>query len=62
MWKAGEIVGFIFDGTYWHIINETVADQSHYGKTILTNSVNTNSNTMAASAAGLKAVYEAIPS
>lgn len=43
-WTAGEVVYFIYDGTNWIIINGAKATTATYGRTILTNTINSDTD------------------
>lgn len=38
-WYTGEVKDFVFDGSYWIMVDGMVATTAYYGKTLLTNSV-----------------------
>lgn len=53
MWSAGEVVGFVYDGTYWVAIEKALATTTYYGVTKLSTSGTSSSDTLALSPAPL---------
>ena len=45
MWSAGEVVGFVYDGTYWIAIEKALATSTYYGVTKLVTSGTSSSDT-----------------
>lgn len=58
MWTSGAVVGFIYDGTYWIMVNGTTATTSYYGVTKLSSSVSSGSTTEAATPSAVKTAYD----
>ena len=46
MWYAGEVVSFVYDGTYWMMIDGGVATTTYYGATKLQSTIS-NTDTVA---------------
>lgn len=55
-WNAGEVVGFIYDGTNWIIENGGVATGTYYGKTKLNASLSSTSTVLAATPSAVNAL------
>ena len=47
MWSSGEIVGFVYDGTYWVAIQKALATSTYYGMTKLSTSGTSTSDALA---------------
>jgi len=47
MWSPGEIVGFVYDGTYWVAIQKALATKTYYGMTKLSSSATSTSDSLA---------------
>ena len=58
MWRAGEVVGFVYDGVNFVMLDGGTADTSNYGVTKLTNSHTSTSQSLAASASAVKDAYD----
>ena len=58
MWRIGEVVDFVYDGTDFVAVDHGLASTTYYGVTKLTNSVTTSSAAMAASATAVKTVND----
>lgn len=58
MWRAGEVVDFVYDGTNWVMINGGIASTTYYGVTKLVNSVSSTSTSMAATPNSVKQAYD----
>lgn len=58
-WSPGSMVMFIYDGSYWVMLNGTTASTSYYGITKLADSTDSNSTTLAATANSVRKAYEA---
>ena len=43
-WRAGEVVEFVYDGTYWRMLDRVMANTSYYGLVRLSNSISSNAN------------------
>lgn len=54
-WQGGAIITFVYNGTYWIVINGQHADTTYWGKTKLSNTI-ANDQTVALTP---KAVYDA---
>lgn len=61
MWGAGEIVHFVYDGTYFLIVEGYRASTDYYGVTRLNNSTSSTSETEAATPLAVKTVADSIP-
>jgi hypothetical protein len=59
-WSAGEAVVFVWNGSCFLICNGGVATTENYGKTRLTNAVDSSSETLAATAKAVKTVNDRI--
>ena len=57
-WVAGEVVGFVYDGTYWLTIRGGLATTTYFGLTKLENSVESTSTTYAATPNSVKMAYD----
>ncbi len=57
-WIQGAVVEFVYDGTYWIMLNGMTASKYWYGLTILCNDTTTSSDTMAATASAVKTAYD----
>lgn len=57
-WQAGEVVGFVYNGTYYVIIDGGIASTTYYGATKLLNSVTSTSNAYAATPNAVKMAYD----
>lgn len=55
-WNAGEVIGFIYDGTNWIIENGGVATGTYYGKTKLNTSLSSTSTVLAATPSAINAL------
>ena len=58
MWKAGEVVGFVYTGSEFVVIDSGVASTTYYGITKLTNSVSSTSTTTSATPNSVKTAYD----
>lgn len=58
MWNAGAVVEFIYDGTYWVMVNGTTATTTYYGLAKLSSSVSSTSTTLAATPSAVKQAYD----
>lgn len=61
-WRAGEVIDLVYDGTDFIMSDGGQASTGYYGKTILSNSTSSASQTTAASSKAVKDTYDAIPS
>lgn len=57
-WQAGEIVGFVYDGTNWIMIDGGTATTSYYGVTKLSNSTSSTNSSLAATPYAVKQAYD----
>lgn len=60
-WGSGESVMFVYDGTYWIMIDGYQASTYHYGKTILENNVTSGSEAKAATPLMVLKVAKTVP-
>ena len=58
MWQAGAVVEFVYDGTYWIMLNGATATTTYYGLTKLSSSVSSTSTTEAATPSAVKQAYD----
>lgn len=61
MWKAGEVVDLVYDGSNFVMTKGGKADTSFYGITKLSNSTNSSATDVAATSKAVKDVNDAIP-
>lgn len=57
-WHSGEIIGFIYDGTNFKMINGGIASTDYYGMTKLSNETNSTSTNLAATPYAVKITYD----
>lgn len=57
-WQGGEAVDFVYDGTYFLMVDNAPATTTYYGPTKLTSSTSSTSTTLAATASAVKAAYD----
>ena len=57
-WTAGEIIDFVYDGTYFVMINAGTAGTTYYGLTKLSSSVSSTSEAVAATSKAVKTVND----
>jgi len=57
-WYSGEVVDFVYDGTYFIIADGGVASTSYYGVTKLSSSTTSTSTSLAATPSAVKAAYD----
>lgn len=57
-WQAGEVLQFVYDGTYWMLTDGGIATTTYYGVTKLSSATNSTSNALAATASAVKAAYD----
>lgn len=57
-WKPGQTVLFIYDGTYFTMLNMSTATTTYYGMTKLSSSTSSTSTSLAATASAVKAAYD----
>ena len=58
MWRSGEAVLFVYDGSYWQMVGMGTATTTYYGLTKLSSSTSSTSTTVAATASAVKAAYD----
>ena len=58
IWRASEVVDFVYNGTYWIALGVTVANTSSYGLVKLSTSTSSTSTSLAATASAVKAAYD----
>jgi len=57
-WRAGEVVLFVYNGSYWELISKSTATTTYYGLTKLSSSTSSTSTVLAATASAVKAAYD----
>lgn len=57
-WKTGELVGFVYDGTNYLMLEQGTADTTYYGVTKLSSSTSSTSETLSATPKAVKAAYD----
>lgn len=57
-WQAGETVDFVYNGTYFLMVNRATATTTYYGPTKLSSSTSSTSTTLAATASAVKSAYD----
>lgn len=57
-WAAGEVVDFVYDGSHFIISDGCPASSTHWGKTLLKDSVSSTSTTTAATPNSVKTAYD----
>lgn len=57
MWKANDVVGFVYDGTYWRMVNSDRATSSYWGKVKLASSYTASSSDTVPTSSHLYSVY-----
>jgi len=57
-WVAGEMLQFVYDGSYWVLTDGGIATTTYYGVTKLSSATNSTSNSLAATASAVKAAYD----
>lgn len=58
MWRSGEVVLFVYNGSYWELISKSTATTTYYGLTKLSSSVTSTSTILAATASAVKQAYD----
>ena len=61
LWRAGEVIDLVYDGTQFVVSDGGLANGTYYGRTKLSNSTSSSSQTTAASSKAVKDTYDAIP-
>ena len=57
-WLAGEVLQFVYDGTYWMLTDGGLATTTYYGVTKLSSSTSSTSTSLAATPSAVKAAYD----
>lgn len=57
-WLAGEVLQFVYDGSYWMLTDGGIATTTYYGVTKLSSATNSTSTAVAATASAVKAAYD----
>lgn len=57
-WAAGEVIDFVYDGSHFIISDGCPASSTHWGKTLLEDSVSSTSTSMAATPNSVKTAYD----
>lgn len=57
-WVAGEMLQFVYDGTYWVVTDGGRASTTYYGSVKLSSATNSTSTALAATASAVKAAYD----
>lgn len=57
-WVAGEVLQFVYDGSYWMLTDGGLATTTYYGVTKLSNATNSTSTALAATANAVKIAYD----
>ena len=57
-WKPGQTVPFIYDGTYFIMLNMSAASTTYYGMTKLSSSTSSTSTSLAATPSAVKQAYD----
>lgn len=57
-WSAHELVQFVYDGTYWQMVQKSIATTSYCGLTKLSTSVSSTSTALAATPSAVKKAYD----
>ena len=57
-WQAGEVLQFVYDGTYWMLTDGGHATTTYFGVTKLSTATNSTSTALAATASAVKAAYD----
>lgn len=58
MWTANQVVHFVYNGTWWIALNCLSASTSRYGITMLSNSISSTSQALAATPYAVKLAYD----
>ncbi len=58
MWRSGEVVDFVYDGTYFVMSDGGTADTNYYGVVKLASSVSSNSTSTGANSLAVKTAYD----
>ena len=57
-WSLNEVVSFVYDGTYFRVLDGQIATTTYYGVTKLSASTNSTSTNAAATPSAVKAAYD----
>lgn len=57
-WQAGEVVDFVYDGTYFVMLEAATATTTYYGITALSSATNSTSEALAATPKAVKTAYD----
>ena len=57
-WRSKQVVLFSFDGSYWQIVGPGIASTTYYGATRLSDSLTSESSTLAATSFAVKQAYD----
>ena len=60
MWYANQVVEFVYDGTYWLMVNPGPATTSYEGVVKLSSATNSTSEELAATPKAVKTAYDAL--
>lgn len=58
VWRANEVVDFVYNGSYWIALGTTIASTSNYGLVKLSSSTSSTSSSLAATASAVKSAYD----
>lgn len=57
-WASGEVIGFVYDGTVYRMIDNGKATTTYYGVTKLSSATNSTSTSLAATPSAVKSAYD----
>lgn len=57
-WAANEVVGFVYDGTYFRMLDGMIANTTYYGMTKLSSSTSSTATNLAATPSAVKSAYD----
>lgn len=57
-WAANEAIGFVYDGTYFRMLDGMVASTTYYGMTKLSSSTSSTATNIAATPSAVKSAYD----
>ena len=57
-WLAGEVLAFVYDGTYWYLLDGGIATTTYYGATRLSSAVASTATSLAATPYAVKQAYD----
>lgn len=58
LWRAGEVIDVVYDGTEFVVVDGGLANGTYYGRTKLSNSTSSSSQTIAATSKAVKDAYD----